>query len=240
MTLTPSILVAFLGLGLTALASEPLTFTQVQNGDLGKVSKTPSKPAAEASPVGQKVPTGLPIIIGDETRIEFGNTQYTARVGGGSALSVSPGGRLEFERGSVLLAPKGPKHQLELATQKSQFSVQFTGGLIVETTSNGGGKLICLSDHCTITLNGGRAKTLAPGELLFLIPGKNDFGPLVHINLAMLSATSNLIAGFPVPFERLPELRRAAFSQNSRIRGKSKALVGDATSDTNYQVIFLK
>lgn len=161
-------------------------------------------------------------------------------MGGGSAFSLGPSGILEFEQGAVLLAAKGENQEVELATAKSKFMVRLNGCLIMETTSNGGCKLICLSGRNTITLKGGKQTTLAPGKLLFVLPEKSDFGPVVHISLPTLLSTSKLVNGFPQSLERVKDLRHASFAQNYRIRGRSKALVGDTISDTNYQVIFLK
>ena len=232
--------VAVAALCTTAFGNDLLTFTQVQNEDVEAKSKSRGQAAPEVSPVGQTVPTRLPIVVGPQTRVELANAHYIARVGGGSAFSLSPTGILEFEKGAVLLAAKVKNQEVELATAKSKFTVRLDGCLMMETTSNGGCKLIGLSGRNTITLEGGGKTTLAPGKLLFVLPEKSDFGPVVHISLPMLLSTSKLVNGFSQSLERIKDLRHASFAQNYRIRGRSKALVGDTISDTNYQVIFLK
>lgn len=232
--------IAVAALCTTAFGNDPLTFTQVQNEDGEVKTQSQVKGSPGGSPVGKAVPVRLPIVVGPQTRVEFANARYVARIGGGSGFSLSPSGVLEFQQGALLLAAKGENQQVEVATAKSRFMARLSGCFIMETTSNGGCKLIGLSGRNTIVLPGGGQTVLTPGKLLFLLPEKSEFGPVVHISLPTLLSTSKLVTGFAQPLERIQDLRHASFAQNYRIKGKSKALVGDTVSDTNYQVLFLK
>lgn len=219
-------------------ATDPLVFKQVYDDQL--VANKKSKSMSNSPLIGQPLPVEMPIIIGRNSRIEVANKECTARIGGASQFLLNRNNDLKLSQGAVLLVPKTSAFKISMATEKCAFSVEGVGALAIESTSNGACKIMSLSSSTTIALSGGAKKTLAPGNLLFLLPGKQEFGPIVDIDLKVLFATSTLITGFERPLERIKDIRFAAFYQNYRIKGRSNALIGDANNEKNYQVIFVK
>ena len=97
-----------------------------------------------------------------------------------------------------------------------------------------------LTPGCEVTIEGGAVRALVPGNLLFLLPQNQQFGPVLNIDLSVLLSTSALINRFPTPLSGTKALRASAFFQMYRIKSRSNALIGDARDANNYDVVFVK
>lgn len=215
-------------------AGEPFLFSQIHDR-----SGTGSD-AAVSRLVGTAIPLNTPIILGPRSRAEFGNSHCLVRVGAGSEVEILADLSLCLSRGSVLVQPRNGKVRLELSTKKAAFSVSGTGCFVVEATSNGGCKVISLSDSIDVLAKSNASSKIAPGNLLFVVPEETGFGPRLDVDLNVFRLTSGLVNGFDMPLESLPSIKTAAFRQSFKIKGRTNALIGDAKSSKNYDVVFLK
>jgi len=223
---------------LQAQASDAAKFTQVYENSEKGAEKPSSKTQSEL--LGKELPTDVPIVIGQHSRVEFGKRDYLARVGGIAQFQLTSAGGIKLSRGVVLIQPVSKEFKMDFTTEKSAFSVEGAGCFQIETTTNGGCKLMLLTGISKVRIAKGNEQSLIPGNLIFLLPGKTDFGPTLDIDLGLLCSTSRLVNGFQSPLSRVKEFRAAAFFQRYRTKGKSNALIGDASNERDYQVIFVK
>lgn len=229
----------FLGTSLlSAKGVEPLVFKHVYDHSIADKKKHAT--ATESPFLGKPVPLDTPILIGQGSRIEVGNPQFLMRIGASSELQYRTDGGIAFDLGALLIEPTSEDFKVNVSTKKCSFSITGRGACILEATSNGGCKLISLSPQCEVTLAGGPSKKLVPGNLVFLLPQNQQFGPVINIDLSLLLSTSALISGFPNPLSGAKALRTSAFFQMHRIKSRSNALIGDARDANNYDVVFVK
>lgn len=232
------LLLAFQVSVLQAEVARPPKFTQVYES----VEKAGEKGQAKApsSLIGQPVPLDSPVLIGQHSRVEFEGADYVTRIGGPAEFECTPAGGIALRKGVILVQPVSKTFKLDFRTEKSAFTVEGGGCFQIETTTNGGCKVMLFTDRSKVRTSNGEEQWMTPGNLLFLVPGKNGFGPTLDIDLGLLCATSRLVNGFQRPLSRVKDFRAAAFFQKYRIKGKSNALVGDASNERDYEVIFVK
>ena len=83
--------------------------------------------------------------------------------------------------------------------------------------SNGGFKIIVLEGKGKATLPNGKTVRLKEGQLVFVLPGQNDFGPLLDINLEKLVAGSLLVNGFSTPLSSQTLINEAISRQKKKL-----------------------
>jgi hypothetical protein len=219
-------------------AGDPFLFRQIYEGAKAEGDRKEAEKGSQL--IGNVVPVKTALVVGHGSRVELASRQCAVRVGGGSDLQLESGGGVMLSNGAVLIQPLLEGFKTEVLTRKCEFSIDGPGCFVIETTSNGGCKVVLLSESSTVVLKNGKERKLVPGNLLFLIPEKSDFGPMVNIDLNAFRATSLLVKGFEKPLEREASIRLAAFKQNFRIKGRTNALIGDAKNADNYEVLFFK
>jgi hypothetical protein len=233
-----ALLALFLSTPLFAAGTEPLVFKHVY--DNSTVAQKQQGPAPQSPFLGKPMPFDTPIMIGQGSRIEVENPHFLMRVGASSELQHRADGGIALDLGSILIQPTAPHFKLSVSTKKCRFTLTGQGAFILEATSNGGCKLISLSPDCAVMLEGGATRKLVPGNLVFLLPQNQQFGPVINIDLGVLLSTSALINRFPTPLSGTKALRSSAFFQMHRIKSRSNALIGDARDANNYDVVFVK
>jgi hypothetical protein len=233
-----ALLALFLSTPLFATGTEPLVFKHVY--DHSTAAQKQQGRAQESPFLGKPMPFDTPILIGQGSRIEVENPSFLMRVGASSELQHHTDGGIALDLGSILIQPAAPHFKLSVSTKKCHFTLAGQGAFILEATSNGGCKLISLSPGCEVMLESGATRKLVPGNLVFLLPQNQQFGPVLNIDLSVLLSTSALINRFPTPLSGTKALRSAAFFQMHRIKSRSNALIGDARDANNYDVVFVK
>jgi hypothetical protein len=233
-----ALLALFLSTPLYATGAEPLVFKHVY--DHSTAAQKQQGPPPTSPFLGKPMPFDTPILIGKGSRIEVENPSFLMRVGASSELQHRADGGIALDLGSVLIQPAAADFKLSVSTTKCRFSLSGQGAFILEATSNGGCKLISLSPGCEVMLESGATRKLVPGNLVFLLPENQQFGPILNIDLGVLLSTSALINRFPTPLSGTKALRSSAFFQMHRIKSRSNALIGDARDANNYDVVFVK
>jgi len=208
------------------LGAAPLTqstFTEVIK-DVNVVASA-TKAATPAKVQGLVKAPDL-VRTGPESRAELTAPDQTiTRIGANTVFSFEPAGRnVTLERGSVLFhSPRGKGG----GTIKSGGAAAAVLGttIIVVATANGGFKVIILEGKGRVTLPKGKSRVLKAGQLVFVLPGQSDFGPVLDINLSRLVQGSQLINGFGQPLPSLGLIQAAVKKQN-------KQLASGAAEDT--------
>ena len=118
------------------------------------------------------------------------------RVGANTVFSFEKAGRaINLEQGSVLFhSPKG-KGGGTIRTKGASAAVLGTT-IVVTATAGGGFKAIVLEGRGQITLPNGNFRVLTAGQVTFVLPGSQRFGPQLNINLGKLVESSRLVQGF--------------------------------------------
>jgi hypothetical protein len=183
--------------GSTILSAAPLTqstFTEI----IKEVSVVPqaTKTAAPAK-VSEVVKAPDLVRTGPASRAELtASDQTITRIGANTVFSFEPAGRnMNLQQGSVLFHSPAGKGGGSIRSGGASAAVLGTT-IIVAATQDGGFKVIVLEHKAKVTLPSGKSVTLNEGQLVFVLPGQSDFGPVLNINLGKLVAGSLLVTGF--------------------------------------------
>ncbi len=180
------------------------TFTQVIK-DVTVVS-TGAKATAKAKlndmfinpDIVQTGPDSLAELVADDKTV--------TRIGANTVFAFSVKGReVNLEQGSVLFhSPKG-KGGGTIKTKAASASVLGTT-IVVTATASGGFKAIVLEGRGQITLPNGDFRVLTAGQVTFVLPGSQRFGPTLNINLSKLVESSRLVQGFEQELPSMPSI----------------------------------
>ena len=141
--------------------------------------------------------------------------QTVTRIGANTVFSFEPNGRnINLEQGSVLFhSPKG-KGGGTIKTRAASAAVLGTT-IIVVTTVNGGFKAIVLEGRGQVRLPNGNFRVLQAGQLVFILPGATQFGPVLNVNLGQLIKASRLVNGFQ---SELPSVEKITEAVNQQVQ----------------------
>jgi len=140
------------------------------------------------------------------------------RIGANTIFSFTGKGRdVNLQEGSVLFhSPKG-KGGGTIKTKAASASVLGTT-IVVTATVGGGFKAIVLEGKGQITLPNGNFRILQAGQVTFVLPGAQQFGPQLNINLQKLVESSRLVQGFETELPSKPVIQGAIERQQVLIR----------------------
>lgn len=210
-------LLGFLCTSVAAFA-EPLTqstFTEIVK-EVNVVAATTK--TAQPGTVNEIVKAPDLVRTGPESRAELTAPDQTiTRVGANTVFSFEPTGRdLNLEKGNVLFHSPHGKGGGTIRSGGAAAAVLGTT-LIVSSTGDGGFKVILLEGKGKVTLPNGKSAALKAGQLVVVLPGQTDLGPVLEINLGKLVAGSQLVTGFANPLSSMPLIQRAIDEQNKKI-----------------------
>ena len=214
-------------------------FTQVVND-----VKVLAMPAKTQQPARVEEVFKAPDLVktGSGSRAELVADDNTiTRVGANTIFSFDAASRtLNLQEGSVLFhSPKG-KGGGTIRTTAASASVLGTT-IIVSATPDGGFKILVLEGKAKIKLPNGKTVTLKAGEMTFVLPGSEAFGPVITFNLEDLIQNSLLVKGFVMPLPSMGQINLQVQRQNRDIqRGfatDTGLLVGNQATETTIQVV---
>lgn len=163
------------------------------------------------------------------------------RVGANTVFSFEKAGRaINLEQGSVLFhSPKG-KGGGTIKTKGASAAVLGTT-IVVTATAGGGFKAIVLEGRGQITLPNGNFRILTAGQVTFVLPGSQRFGPQLNINLSKLVESSRLVKGFESELPSLPVIQAAIERQLTLLTsGKAEdthLLVGNQATENTVETV---
>ncbi len=214
------------------------TFTQIVN-DV-KVLEQATKTTKPATPNDIfKIPDM--IRTGPSSRAELiAEDKTVTRIGANSIFSFDPSNRtINLEKGSLLFqAPKG-KGGGTIKTTSAAASVLGTT-MIVTATDDGGFKVLLLEGSGKIKLPSGKAVTLKPGQMVFVLPN-GGFSPVVTFKLQEQVEGSMLVNGFANQLPSMGLINLEITRQNKLIANGDAVdtglLVTDVATSQGVQVI---
>lgn len=207
------------------LEAAPLTqstFTEVIK-DVNVVAQ----PTKTAAPAKTNELFRFPDLVrtGSESRAELTAADKTiTRVGANTVFSFQPAGRdINLEQGSVLFHSPTGKGGGTIKSGGASAAVLGTTLIVATTpvaapTDRNGFKVILLEGKGKVTLPNGKSRTLTAGQLVFVLPGQTEFGPVLNINLSKLVAGSLLVTGFSAELSSMPKIKKAIERQDELIR----------------------
>ncbi len=215
------------------------TFTQVINS----VSVvTPGTQQTQKAEVNGIVKAPQLVRTGPNSRAELlAKDQTLTRVGANTLFSFEPKGRhINLQQGSVLFHSPPGRGGGTIKTGGAAAAVLGTTIMIV-ATPNGGFKGVVLEGKGRFTLPGGGSRDLKAGQLLFVLPGVQGFGPTLNINLAKMVEGSGLVQGYASALPSIAKVESAVAAQASAISsGKLQdtgLLVGNTATKEEVAVI---
>ena len=169
------------------------------------------------------------------SRTEIRDKSGILRLGANTVARREAEGVYWIHSGSLLFCSTEPG-DIRFASLQSSVTFQGHGTIILETTGNGGFKLIPLeAQGHFLTENGGKKEARA-GQLLFVIDKPSTFGDAYDIDLMLLLRSSRLINSFPDPLPTFERIGLAIYSQELKLKGKYDALIGDAPTKDKVQL----
>ncbi|KAF0181444.1 MAG: hypothetical protein FD161_117 [Limisphaerales bacterium] len=235
----PLVLSLALPLALPAASLTEATFSQVIK-DVNIVSME-TRASAKAK-LGDTFKTPDVIRTGPDSLAELMAPDKTVtRVGANTAFSFEKTGRaINLEQGSVLFhSPKG-KGGGTIRTKAASAAVLGTT-IVVTATVGGGFKAIVLEGRGQITLPNGSFRILQAGQVTFVLPGSQRFGPQLNINLSKLVENSRLVQGFEQELPSKPVIQAAIERQVALIVAgvaeDTRILVGNQATEETVTVV---
>ncbi|MDB6018307.1 MAG: iron dicitrate transport regulator FecR [Pedosphaera sp.] len=224
-----SALAACLAPPLLAAPLTQSTFTEIIH-DVNVVSMPVN--AAKPATVNELFKSPDLVRTGPDSRAELTAPDQTiTRVGANTAFSFEPAGRdINLEQGSILFHSPSGKGGGTIKSGGASAAVLGTTLIVATTpvtapTDKNGFKVILLEGHGKVTLSKGKSRKLHAGQMIFILPGQTDFGPVLDINLAKLVSGSKLVSGFGHDLPSLPLIEQA-------IDHQQKDLASGQTEDT--------
>jgi len=157
--------------------------------------------------------------------------QTVTRIGANTIFSFDPASRtINLKQGSLLFHSPHGKGGGTIHTGSATASVLGTT-LIITTTPSGGMKVLDLEGQVEVKFLNGLKQYLAPGRMTFILPGGNQFAPIIIFRLDDLTKNSQLINGFHQTLDSMPLIQQQIDKQLKDIKsGKlndTGLLVGD-------------
>ena len=179
--------------------------------------------------INQVVCTGR----GSRTQIHNGST--ILRLGANTVAKQEESGAYWIHSGSLLFCSTVPT-TVRFSSLQSSAIFEGRGTIILETTGNGGFKLIPLEAKGYFSTAKDGKKEAKAGQLLFVVDNPSYFGDAYDIDLMLMLRSSLLINSFPDPLPTFERIGLAIYSQELKLKGKYDALIGNAPTKDKVQL----
>jgi FecR protein len=220
----------FLIVGIVLSCSALLSAAPLSEGTFTDVIRTvevldQSTKNATAAQLNELVKAPNRVRTGASSRAELTAPDNTlTRIGANTVFSFAPAGReINLEQGSVLFHSPSGRGGGTIRSGGASAAVSGTT-IIVATTpvtnpgDKNGFKVIVLEGSGHVTLPSGQSRTLKAGQLIYILPGRSGFGPLLTINLSKLVNGSSLVNGFSHPLPSLSLIDAAIEAQIAQLK----------------------
>lgn len=166
--------------------------------------------------------------------------ETVTRVGANTVMTFSSQEReVNLQQGTVIFHSPQGKGGGVIKTAAATAAVTGTT-ITCMTTSNGGFKLMVLEGKARATLPNGKRRTLQAGQMTFVVPGRQNLGPVLEFDLGRNVQGSRLIKGFKKEMPSMKKIERSVFKQEREFkRGRAESTdleVGDAKTSEGFRV----
>jgi hypothetical protein len=200
--------------------------------------RTTPTPLAVGSPIPSQNPVLL--IAAKDSLLEIATAPSDFLRLGRSTVAEFSTNKIRLHQGSFLRYCE-TETIFALSSKHSDAGIRLhRSALMAEATGNGGLKIVLVSGAAQAGTDADGAKTLHPGQLLFVRGNPAHFGDLYDLDLPLLLRTSRLVNGFARPLPNLSRMRTSALIQGLNLKKRYEALVGDAPDDEKVQMWAIK
>ena len=187
---------------------------------------------------GSRIPSLNPVLLiaARDSFLEIASAQDDFLRLGRATVAEFSASKIRLHQGSFLRYCE-TETLFALSGKHSDAGIRLRrGALMVEATGNGGLKIVLVSGFAQTGTDSDGAKTLRPGQLLFIRGNPARFGDLYDLDLPLLIDTSRLVNGFARPLPGMNRLRTSALIQELNLKKRYEALVGDAPANDKVQM----
>ena len=185
--------------------------------------------------VNSTIPSNHIICTGKSSRVEIHNKSTILRLGANTVAKEESNGTYWIHSGSILFCSTVPS-TVHFSTLGATATFEGRGTIILETTGNGGFKLIPLESKGYFSTPKDGNKQARAGQLLFVVDSPSNFGDAYDIDLMLMLRSSLLINSFPHPLPTFERIGLAIYSQELKLKGKYNALIGNAPTKDKVQL----
>jgi hypothetical protein len=175
------------------------------------------------------------VCTGKGSRTEIHNGTTILRLGANTVAKEDGAGAYWIHSGSILFCSTVPT-TARFSSLQSSATFEGRGTIILETTGNGGFKLIPLEAKGYFSTAKNGKKEAKAGQLLFVVDNPSNFGDAYDIDLMLMLRSSLLINSFPDPLPTFEHIGLAIYSQELKLKGKYDALIGNAPTKDKVQL----
>jgi len=161
------------------------------------------------------------------------------RLGDNTHFSLLHDRQVRLHKGEFLLYLPPSRGPFRIHGPNTMLELSQSGTLVVQATTNGGLKLVCLDGDLRLHVQGENAD-LEPGKLYFIPPGKSRLGKNLHINLSLFVKTTGLLQNFKPSLPSQKKIRRNAFRQSFNIKKQTPLYVGDAKTAEDFDLLLVQ
>lgn len=165
---------------------------------------------------------------------------YTIRAVEAASFQLDNENTFDFHSGSFSLSSLEKKSKCLIKSPLSEFELQTDDpfAIMLAVTTNGGLKIISLLGEVELKQKGSPSTSLRPGQLIFSLP--DGFSRKMSVELSTLMVTSKLMTGFDEPPVFFKKLKQQALIQALRTKKRFRTVVGDAKTNSDFQIKILE
>lgn len=166
--------------------------------------------------------------------------KYKIRSVEASSFAMSDENVFDFHSGSFSLASLESNSLCLVKSPLSEFHLKSDDpfAVLFAVTTNGGLKIIGLLGEIELIQKNKPSISLRPGQLIFSMP--DGFSRKMSVELSTLMVTSKLMTAFEDPPNFYRKLKQQALIQALRTKKRFRTLVGDAKTNSDFQIKVLE
>ncbi|MBT7650110.1 MAG: hypothetical protein HN553_03935 [Opitutae bacterium] len=166
--------------------------------------------------------------------------KYKFRAVEAASFALSNENVFDFHSGSFSLASLERNSLCLVKSPLSEFHLKSDDpfAVLFAVTTNGGLKIIGLLGEIELVQKTKPSISLRPGQLIFSMP--DGFSRKMSVELSTLMVTSKLMTAFEDPPNFYRKLKQQALIQALRTKKRFRTLVGDAKTNSDFQIKVLE
>lgn len=193
--------------------------------------------------IGEPLGFGRRITVLPSAGIELSYTdgfKYRLRSVEAASFALTAKNSFDFHSGSFSLACLEDQSVCSIKSPLSEFSIDSDDpfAVLFAVTTNGGLKIICLLGEIELSKPQQESISLRPGQLIFSM--SEGFSRKMSVELSTLMVTSRLMTAFEEPPNYYKKLKQQALIQALRTKKRFRTVVGDAKTNSDFQIKVLE
>jgi hypothetical protein len=165
---------------------------------------------------------------------------YVIRSVEAASFEIDENQDFDFHSGSFCLSSLEKKSRCSIKSPLAGLFVESDGpfAIMLAVTTNGGLKIIGLLGEIELKQKPKKSISLRPGQLVFSLT--DGFSRKMNVELSTLMVTSKLMTAFDEPPAFYKKLKQQALIQALRTKKRFKTVVGDAKTNSDFQIHVLE